>query len=247
MSSSAAIPAGSRPLRRVGATMITDFRLQYRNGFYYAVVFVVTMIALAVWRFPGLDLDRFLPVLVLGNLPINTFFFIAGLVLLEKGEGTLDAQVVTPLRTGEYLASKAATLTLVSLLENGVLVVLLARFNFQILPLAAGIVLASVLCCLIGFALIARYDSINEYIFPSVLYNALLLLPILGNLEVWSSWLLYLHPLQGSLLLMRAAFEPIPVWQWLYALTSSLAWIGVAWYLCGRAFDRFILAREGAR
>ena len=246
MSSSLAIPAGSAPLRRLGATLVTDFRLQYRNGFYHAVVFVVAVIALAVWRFPGLDLDWLLPVLVLANLPINTFYFIAGLVLLEKGEGTLDVQVVTPLRTAEYLTSKAVTLTVVSLLENTALVVLLARLDFQALPLVAGIALASVLCCLIGFVLIARYDSINEYIFPSVFYNAVLMLPIVDYLNLWQSWLFYLHPLKGSLLLLRAAFEPIPAWQWVYAVAYGLAWVAVAWFACRRAFDRFILAREGA-
>lgn len=48
---------------------------------------------------------------MLGNLPLATFFFIAGLVLLEKGEGTLEAQIVTPLTAGGYLASKILTLT----------------------------------------------------------------------------------------------------------------------------------------
>jgi len=229
----------------VSATMIADFRLQYRNGFYYAVVFVVAVVALAVWWFPGLDLDRFLPVLVLGNLPINTFYFIAGLVLLEKGEGTLDAQVVTPLRAGEYLASKIATLTLVSVLENVALVFLVAKSNFQIVPLATGIALASVLCSLIGFALIARYDSINEYIFPSVFYNVLLMLPLVSYLDLAPSWPFYLHPLHGSLLLMSAAFEPISVWQWAFAVSYGLAGAAVVWHVCRRAFDRFILAREG--
>lgn len=247
MSSSPAIPVRFQPFRRVCATMITDFRLQSRNGFYHAVVFVVAVIALIVTRFPQLELNWLLPVLVLGNLPINTFYFIAGLVLLEKVEGTVDAQVVTPLRTREYLASKAVTLTVVSVIENGVLVVLLAKLNFYIAPLVAGIVLASVLCSMIGFALIARYDSINEYIFPSVFYNAMLILPMLDYLNLWRSWLFYLHPLQGSLLLLRAAFEPIPVWQWVYAAASGLAWVVVAWYICQRAFDRFILTREGAR
>ena len=247
MSASAAIPAGSRPFRRLGATMITDVRLQYRNGFYYAVVFVVAVVALIISRLPRVDLGWLLPALVLGNLPINTFYFIAGLVLLEKAEGTLDAQVVTPLRTAEYLTSKAATLTAVSVIENVVLAGLLTRFNFQMLPMVAGITLASVLCCLIGFALIARYDSINEYIFPSVFYNALLVLPVVDYLDVWRSPLFYLHPLQGSLLLMRAAFEPIPNWQWIYGAGYSLVWIAVAWLFCRWAFNRFLLAREGAR
>jgi fluoroquinolone transport system permease protein len=126
-------------------------------------------------------------------------------------------------------------------------VVLLAGFDFRILPLVAGVALASVLCCLIGFVLIARYDSINEYIFPSVFYNALLQLPMVDYLGLWRSDLFYLHPLQGSLLLMRAAFSPVPGWQWIYAGAYGLACVALAGYIGKRAFDRFVVAREGVR
>ncbi len=37
-------------------------------------------------------------VFVLGNMTIGTFYFMAGLVLLEKGDGVLEGLIVTPLR-----------------------------------------------------------------------------------------------------------------------------------------------------
>jgi fluoroquinolone transport system permease protein len=243
----ATVPVRWPPLDRLRATVLTDVRLQFRNGFYWAVVFVLAFIALAVSLFPSLDLGWLLPALVLGNLPINTFYFVGALVLLEKGEGSLQAQVVTPLRTREYLASKVLTLTAVSVAENVVLVALLAGTGFRPGPLVAGIALASVLYCLVGFALVARYDSINEYLFPSVLYMTLLLLPLLDYFGLWTSGLFYLHPLQGSLLLLRAGFEPIAAWQWLYALGSGALWVAVCWVACRRAFDRHIIARRGTR
>jgi fluoroquinolone transport system permease protein len=237
----------AHPLKRLRATILTDFRLQYRNGFYYAVIFVVAVLALAVSQFQNLDLAWLMPVLVISNLVLNTFYFIGGLVLLEKGEGTLHAQVVTPLRTGEYLAAKLITLTSVSLIENTVIVALLAGLGFQAVALTAGIVLASVLYCLFGFAFVARYDSINEFLFPSILYVTLLLLPLLDYLGIWPSWLFYLHPMQAALLLLRAAFGPIEAWQWLYAVGYGLVWAAGAYVICRRAFDRHVIAREGVR
>jgi hypothetical protein len=40
--------------------------------------------------------------------------------------------------------------------------------------MAAGIALAAILFCLTGVALIVHYESINEFIMPSVLYTAVL-------------------------------------------------------------------------
>ena len=41
------------------------------------------------------------------------------------------------------------------------------------------------------------------------------------------SWLIYLHPIQGSLLLTQAAFDRIENWQWWYSVLYSILWIGI--------------------
>jgi fluoroquinolone transport system permease protein len=233
-------------MRRLLATVRCDVTLQLRHGFYYATAFVLIVCVALVSRFPALDLGWLLPALVLGNLLINTFYFIGGLILLEKGEGTLEAQVVTPLQTWEYLASKIGTLTLLGLIENLVIVVLLAGREFSPLPLAASIVLTSALYCLAGIVAVVRYDSINEYLMPSVLYTSLLSAPLLYLVQ-WESWLFYLHPLQATLLLAQAAFQPAPRWQVVYGVLYSALWIGLSAYLARRAFRRFIVAGAGVK
>ena len=91
-------------MHRLAATVLLDLRLQLRNGFYYAVAFVLACWFLLLTRLPPLDWGYVLPAVVFGNLVMVNFYFVAGLVLLEKGEGTLEAQVVTPLADWEYLA-----------------------------------------------------------------------------------------------------------------------------------------------
>jgi fluoroquinolone transport system permease protein len=87
-------------MKRLLATVRCDAQLQLRNGFYYATAFVVLIWSLVLLRLPDLDFGWLLPALVAGNLLLNTFYFVGGLVLLEKDEGTLEARTVTPLRTG---------------------------------------------------------------------------------------------------------------------------------------------------
>ena len=234
-------------MRRLAATVRLDLRLQLRNGFYYAVAFVlVCWFVLLAWL-PAIDWGYVLPAVVFGNLVMVNFYFIAGLVLLEKGEGTLEAQVVTPLSDWEYLASKTATLTALSLVEQVVIVWSAHGGGFAAGPLVAGIVLAAVLHTLVGFLLIARYRSINEYMFPSILFTAVLSLPMLHYFGLWDTWLLYLHPFTAPLVLLAGAFRPIPAWHWAYGVLYAAAWAGVLLLAARRAFGRFIVARGGGR
>ena len=232
-------------MHRLAATVRLDLRLQMRNGFYYAVAFVLACWFVVLTRLPAIDWGYVLPAVVFGNLVMINFYFVAGLVLLEKGEGTLEAQVVTPLASWEYLASKALTLAALAVVEQVVIVWSAYGGGFAAGPLVAGIVLAGVLYTLAGFLLVARYRSINEFMFPSVLFTTVLSLPLLHYFGLWDSWLLYLHPFAAPLVLLGGAFRPIAPWEWAYGALYSAAWAGFLLLAGLRAFDRFIVAREG--
>lgn len=237
-------------MKRLLATLRCDVRLQFRNGFYFAATFVAVFMVMALRQLihwlPPVDLGWWLPGLVLSNMLINTFYFIGGLVLLEKGEGTLEAQVVTPLRSREYLVSKILTLAGLALVENLIIVGAGAGLRFAVVPFVLGVGLITALFGLYGFLVVARYDSINEYLFPSVWYTVILLLPLLDYYGVWRSWLFYLHPVQAPLLILRSAFQPIEPWQWVYGLLYGGAWLAVMAVLSERAFRRFVIAKAGA-
>ncbi|HEX2270783.1 MAG TPA: hypothetical protein VHH35_14650 [Pyrinomonadaceae bacterium] len=197
-------------MTRLAATLQTDVRVQLRNGFYLATAFVVACsIALLRWL-PNDVAALLLPVVLLENILINTFYFVSALLLLERSEGTLAAQSVTPLRGGEYLASKVMTLTALSLVESLLIATAVAGFDRRLLMMSIGIVLAAILFCLSGVALIVHYESINEFIMPSVLFTAVLSLPILGYFGVGARAWYLLHPIQGSLELMQMQTPYIP-------------------------------------
>lgn len=240
-------------MKRLISTIVRDVRLQVRNGFYYAAGFVALFWVLALTQLPAMShaladgLGWLMPAFVLSNLLINTFYFVAGLVLLEKEEGSLMAQVVTPLRTWEYLASKVITLTLLSLLENLLIVGVGYGLGFNPLALLLSVVSAAAIFVLTGFVAVSRYDSINEYLFPSLLYTLAFVPPFLDYFGLWKSRLFYLHPVQAPLVLAKAAFQPVPAWQWLYAVLYSGLWIALSFVWSRRAFAQFIIAAQGAR
>jgi fluoroquinolone transport system permease protein len=233
--------------KRFVSTLIWDIRLQFRNGFYYVSAFVAAVFIIALRRLTGVDWAELWPVILLENLVVNAFYFMAGLVLLEKGEGTIEAQVVTPLRTGEYLLSKVLSLGILSLLESIVIVVAVTGPAFNWLLLVAGILLLIAFYGIYGFLVVSRYDSITDFILPSAVWVTWFSLPLLYYFDVWRSWLMFLHPLQAPLVLMQAAFETLPAWQVVYGLAYSVLWVAIAYRLATRSFHRFVISKQGVR
>jgi len=230
-------------MKRLISTIGCDLRLQFRNGFYAATVFVTILWALILLQTGSFDMRWLLPPLVIGNLMVGTFSFIGGLVLLERGEGSLIAQVVTPLRISEYLTSKVVTLTILALVETLVIVILMAGWHFNAFLLIIGAVLTGAIYCLAGFIAVARYDSINEYLLPSGMYIALLWMPLIAYIGQWRPWILYLHPLFAPLLLVEASFTTITPWQIVYGFGYSLAWVILLSLASRLAFRRWIIER----
>lgn len=238
-------------MKRLLATIRTDLRLQLRNGFYIAAAFVVVVLVILMRQLPEASRSLGLPMLIYGNLLINGFFFMAGLVLLEKGEGTLEAQVVTPLRTGEYLTSKIVTLTFLSLLESALIVLLTVGLDINWFFLLAGVAMMTPLLALAGFLLVSRYDTLNEFMFPGVGAVALLSLPLLPALGLFGDVLdgawVYVMPLEPSWLLLQAAVAPVEPWQAIFGLLAGALWVATFFLLAQRAFYRFVVMKQGAR
>jgi fluoroquinolone transport system permease protein len=153
-----------------------------------------------------------LPVMLNIDLSVFGFFFMAGLLYLEKGEGVLAALVVTPLRGWHYLVAKLVTLTTIGLLVSLVVVVVVHREAVNWPVLVGALVLNSLFFTLASFILAVRYDAINEFIIPAVCLLGLAQLPFFDSFGIWHGWPLYLLPFQASLLLVRGAFEPLVSW-----------------------------------
>ncbi len=181
------------------------------------------------------------------NLEINAFYFIGGLVLLEKGEGTLESQVITPLRPFEYLISKAITLGILSVIEAIVIILFTIGISLNWFFMITGCMFLVVIFSLYGFVVVVRYDSINEFLLPSILWTIAYLLPLLFYFDFFQSRLFYLHPLLAPLILMQTAFEPVTTNHIIYGLLCSMLWTGVALYFSLQAFDRFVISKQGNR
>lgn len=218
--------------RRLGAALVLDLRLQWRFGFLYGVAFVVLFWVVLLRQLPP-DVQAWaLPLAIYLDLAAAGYYFLAAIVLLEKEDGVLSALAVTPLRLGEYLASKFATLTAVSLVVTLLVTVGTVGLAFQPLLLAVAVIQPSLLVLSLGLVALARYDTISSFLVPSQLYLVPALVPLLGLVAWVPAWVPYLVPFQGSLLMIQGAFGvALEPWQLVYAVVwQAVATVLLTWY-----------------
>ncbi|NDJ60883.1 MAG: ABC transporter permease [Chloroflexi bacterium] len=229
-------------MTRLVSTMQLDVKLQIRNRFYHIVFGLALLNVIALPRIFGREqLAEVLPVLLLMIMSATTFLLVAGMVIFEKGERNLEALVITPVRNSEYLLSKLITLTALATVEAAFIALLTYGLGFNPLLLFGGIIVLGLMYTLFGFILVVRYNTVTDFLVPAMLVILALQIPFLDALGMLSSPLFYLIPTQAPLLLMKAAFEPIEVWQLVYALAYAAVTIGVTFAWAQRAFNRFVI------
>lgn len=232
-------------MKRFLAVLQWEVIRQYKNGFYLVSLFVL-LIWIVLFKQIKIDiLSGMIPMIILGNLSMTTYFFMAGLVLFEKGEGSLEAQVVTPIRSTEYLSAKVLSLSLLATLENLVITITLVGLKFNFMLVFSGTFLAAVILCLAGFLLVLRYDAINEFLIPSLLYMLVLEFPVAAALWMPEAFFWYIHPIYGSFVLIQAGMQNMHWLELVYGVVYPLLTILVLARLSLRAFNRFVVRSEG--
>lgn len=232
-------------MNRLASTVRWDLVNQYRQGFFIAALFVVGVWAVVLWNLPDPAVDLLLPFIIFFDLSVFGFYFMAGMLFLEKGDGVLQALVVTPLHSWEYLVSKALTLALLAVMVSVMVVLVVHGTVVNWLLFVPGVALNSWLLVLVGFILAARYDAVNEFLIPSVLYMIPSQLPALYYFGIWENPLLYLVPTMPSMLLLAGAFRPVAGWQIAYAFVYLLISCAVVTWWAQRVFVRFVVRGRG--
>ena len=234
-------------MRRLGATLRLDLLMQFRYGFYYAAAFTALVWIALLSALPAPVLDVAVPFMIFADLAVVGYYFIAGTVLFEKGEATLFALVSTPLRFGEYLASKLVTLTALAVVMSLVVVIVSYGFEFDAALLMLGVILTSLIALLLGFIFVSPFEAISSYVVPSAIPHLIMAVPLIHFFGIWESPVFYLFPTQGSLFLLGGAFGTVSLtgWQLLYAVLYQVFWVIGLSLLARRAFERYIVARKG--
>jgi fluoroquinolone transport system permease protein len=148
-----------------------EFTLLYRYKIIHISILSVILYFLTTQAIEDMNRPIFHTMLLFFDPAIIGIMFVGALVLFEKSENVLQALVMTPMKTDDYLLSKITSLTILSIISAAIFMSLMNIFNnvdFNVIFLASGIILTSILLILVGFIFVSRLKSINEYLLALV-------------------------------------------------------------------------------
>lgn len=229
---------------RVFHTVVQDIKFQYRYGFYFIytvmVIFYLVIISLLpeTWRSSATAIVIFSDPAALG------FFFIGGILLLERGERVLDALFVSPLEVWEYVLSKAVSLGVISAIVGAALAFFsmgtAADYTVLVLSLLAG----SAFYTFAGIIAGIKAKTINQYMVITVPAEVILSAPPILLLAGVNSILLEIMPTSLALRLIQWSMGIYHISNPLLMLAGLLLWSVPAFYLAvGRM--KWFLSRIG--
>ncbi|KKO54198.1 fluoroquinolone export ABC transporter permease subunit [Paenibacillus sp. DMB20] len=223
-------------LRRFARTWKQDVKLQLRHHFYSAYALISLAYLVLLHMIPENQRAVWSILLTFSDPSMLGFFFIGGLILLEKGQQLHDTLFVTPYSPAAYIWSKTLSLTCLSLASSLAIHAGTFGFHRNMVILIAAVVLTSVFFTLAGLGVAARCHTINGFFFLSALVSAVLVVPVLGTLGILPGKIFMLFPAGASLLLLQSVFEPAPsLAEMMLAFINLILWIGLAFIWAHRS------------
>ena len=232
-------------MSRLSSTVRLDAQLQAAYKVYWIVVGTALGLGLALRAVVTPEqLNFFMPVMVMYGVSLTTVFLVGVLLLLERGEGTLDVVMVSPLRPAEYLASKLITLTTLALVESAAMAIVAYGLGFSFGWLVLAVVMRASMGVAVGVAIGVRYRSITRFLLPGIFASLAFDFPNFWYFEIWPTSLFYAWPSMPPLLLAKSAFLPVEPLQQVYAFVYGALVVSAALWWASRSIDRFVVRGE---
>jgi len=241
-------------MKRMLSQIRVDLKLQVRNQLYAVGISISVILAVGLSQLSSNDeLPSVVPALILIVIGATTMLYVAGLIMFEKEQGTLEATIVSPLSSVQYLWSKVFTLTALATLETLIMIfgatLIMSRSAMVNLPnfgvFLFGIFTIAIMYTLIGIILIVRYNKITDFLIPMATVIAVLQLPFLHFWGIVVDDVFLIIPTSAPTMLIQGAFIPLTAMQWLYAIGYSGLMIVIFAVWSSRAFNKHIIEKVG--
>jgi len=226
---------------RWAMTLIQDIRFQWRHGFY-AVYAIISLLYVSLLHIvPETHAEALMITILYSDPSFLGFFFIGGIVLLEKTQRILEPLWVTPLRLAEYVGAKLVSLAFLSSLSGTSIALGVHGFSGKTFLMLIGMSMGSLCFTSWGMMLVARVQSINAFLVGSQAFFLPITLPLLPFWGLAGGWWTEIWPGSAVLSLLKWALAdtaPFPLHEFLLLLVwCTVSFCGA---LCSMrsAFDK---------
>ncbi len=232
---------------RLAGMLKQDFRFQFRHGFYYIYAAVTLVYSIILRLIPEAFRPRIAADLIFSDTAVLGFFFIGGIVLLERSEQLLESLFISPLRIHEYILSKIISLgTLAFSCSVILLIVSELRDAGLIMIILTGTLLSSAIFTAMGVVISAKAKTVNQYFLFSIGFMILFLPAVIDITGIFRSRLFYIFPIRGIADLLLKANSSEDVSTLVPAYISMLAWSAVSFYAAGKTLKSSVKKRGGS-
>ena len=230
---------------RILHTILQDIRFQFRYGFYFIYVVMTIMYIVIIGLLPDTWKTNATAIILFTDPAALGFFFVGGILLLEKGERVLDTLFISPIEIWEYTLAKAASLGLISVLAG--LIIAVASLGIGVnetgvnIPiLIISLLLGSAFYTFIGIAIGVKSKSVNNYIIITVPAEMFLSAPPIILLLGVKSLLLEVMPGSLVLRLFQWCTKSTDTADPLFLLIGLALWCIPAFYFAVKRMNWFL-------
>lgn len=225
-------------MKRLLSIIKYDILFQFRQGFYLAYGFVTLFYLVVLLTVSKNIAEAIFPFILFTDISILGFFFVGGILLLERGQNTLEAIFATPLTVSEYLTSKIISLSIIATLATVVLF-LAVKKEFTFLPVLLLLVWSNMfLYTLMGIGLASKVKTVNNYFVMGIPVGLLLFLPLLTYFNIIKFELIYFLPTEPTLEMLTGKFS-------MKAIIILIVWMIISWFIGYSFFVKNIVKRRG--
>ena len=225
---------------RFARILICDIRYQYKYGFYFLYT-VIAAVYIGILLMLPQELQRPAAALIILSDPAALgFFFIGGMVLLEKGEGLHSYFSILPASAGEYVLAKALSLSLIST-AVGVVIAAVTLEQVNYLLFIVGLLIGSAVFTLLGLMTGTFARSVNHYFVIGFFVGMVLMTPAVLTLFGVTHPIFEISPAALLLRLLYAAVG-LDVPYNVYIGTAGLGiWLLFIYRLTVRRFSSYLM------
>lgn len=221
-----------------------DILFQIKQGIYYLYTGITVLYAILLY-FIDNSIKSDVSVLMIISDPILLgFFFIGGIVLLEKDNNILQALFVTPLKVNEYIISKSMSLFFITLVCSIIIGIIGFRKDINLFLFVLTICISSSTFTFLGMAIASSVNSLNEYMFISSCFEIILFSPLVSFFGIFDTFLFRLIPSDAVISLIKSSINN----RWteaVFPLLVLIIWCISFYYIAKKSIFKNIIVSIG--
>jgi len=230
-------------MKRFLNALAADIKFQYRQGFYLVYLLLIIVYIVVIYQLGPKAISIVVPVIIFSDPSLVGFFFIGGLVLLERQQGITGYIGITPVTTGEYMWSKIISMVLLAVVTSlGIAIISGAAFNLILMVI--GVVLTTIFFTLLGFRAVATCRTMNDYFIKMIPYILIMVMPGVGLINKPWAVIFRFTPTFAGLRIMLDSFGEVSLGRSILDISIIVIWCVALYFPIKKKFDEKAIRGE---